>query len=285
MVGGSGLGKTTIAVCVANEMGTRLFQVQAPVSFDTLMSLRKQMQRGDILFVDEIHLQAIQERRGKEAMTQPEVFFNVMEDRTIVTPSGVLPFPEITVIGATTDEGMLPDPFINRFPIRPPLTPYLTEELMVIAAMNAELLDTGINRDAAELFADASRGTPRVINNYIKNAVAQMDTEDIAINMRIALNVLDANGVTDDGLTRDMQNVLTFLYTRAKHTTKSDGEVRYQASVSTIATAIGKSRDQKAVQLRIEPYLIEKGFLQVGHGGRKLTDLGIERAKELLEEA
>jgi Holliday junction resolvasome RuvABC ATP-dependent DNA helicase subunit len=87
--------------------------------------------------------------------------------------------------------------------------------------------------------------------------------------------------LTEDGLTRDMQNTLTFLLTKGKRT-KADGEVVYQASVNTIATAIGKSRDSKAIALRVEPYLIEQGYLQVGHGGRTLTDAGIERAGELV---
>jgi Holliday junction resolvasome RuvABC ATP-dependent DNA helicase subunit len=105
------------------------------------------------------------------------------------------------------------------------------------------------------------------------------------VKRELALEVVqDLNGMTLDGLTADMQNVLTFLYTRAQHVRQGDGRVTYQASVGTIATAIGKSRDQKAIQLRIEPFLIERGYLQVGHGGRSLTDEGIHRARQLLQE-
>jgi Holliday junction resolvasome RuvABC ATP-dependent DNA helicase subunit len=74
--------------------------------------------------------------------------------------------------------------------------------------------------------------------------------------------------------------MLRFLYTRCRRTSPTQG-VRYQASVSSIATAIGKSRDVKAIQLRVEPYLIERGYVQVAHGGRVLTDAGIKRAREL----
>jgi Holliday junction resolvasome RuvABC ATP-dependent DNA helicase subunit len=77
-----------------------------------------------------------------------------------------------------------------------------------------------------------------------------------------------------------MQAMLRFLYTRARQTT-GDGEVKYQASVNTIATAIGKSRDSKAIAMRVEPYLIELGLVQVGHGGRRLTDAGTARARGL----
>jgi Holliday junction resolvasome RuvABC ATP-dependent DNA helicase subunit len=88
--------------------------------------------------------------------------------------------------------------------------------------------------------------------------------------------VLQVNGITEDGLTPDMQAMLTFLYTKAPN--------GHQASVNTIATVIGKSRDSKAVALRVEPFLIQKGYVQVTHGGRRLTDLGVARAERLLME-
>jgi Holliday junction resolvasome RuvABC ATP-dependent DNA helicase subunit len=97
--------------------------------------------------------------------------------------------------------------------------------------------------------------------------------------------VLDVNGITTDGLTADMQAMLTFLYTRARRQNKRTGEVTHQASVNTIATAIGKSRDSKAIAIRVEPYLIEKGYVQVTHGGRILTDRGCARAERLLHDA
>jgi Holliday junction DNA helicase RuvB len=95
------------------------------------------------------------------------VLYQVLEDRTLVTTSGPLPFPAITVVGATTDEGMLPDPFINRFPLRPVLEPYTQAELAKIAQGNAESLNVRLTWDAARLFARASRGVPRQINNYV----------------------------------------------------------------------------------------------------------------------
>jgi Holliday junction resolvasome RuvABC ATP-dependent DNA helicase subunit len=105
--------------------------------------------------------------------------------------------------------------------------------------------------------------------------------QDRVCDQRLALEVLEVNGIADDGLTPDMQAMLTFLYTRARHESR-DGEVKYQASVNTIATAIGKSRDTKAVALRVEPFLIRLGFVQVGPSGRRLTDAGVERARQLL---
>lgn len=282
LIGPAGTGKTTFANVIANELDVDCFQISAPVSLDTLLDLRTVMNDGDMLFVDEIHMQAIQERRGKSASTEPEVFLQLLEDQVIATPEGMLSYPDITVVGATTDEGMLPDAFVARFPIRPRLEKYGEVDLARMAVWNAERLKLNINIDAALMFALAARGTPREINNFLKNARslngrAPID-EDVAAEV-----IYELNGLTHDGLTPDQQGMLIFLYTKGRRE-RGDGEVTYQASVSTIATAIGKSRDQRAVQLRVEPFLIENGYVQVGHGGRILTDAGVARAEQLLTE-
>lgn len=280
LVGSAGTGKSTFSHVIANELGVDCYEVEAPISHDMLMTLRTTMRDRDILRVEEIHQQAIMERRGRSASTQPEVFYAVLEDRVLPSPSGVLDFPAITVIGTTTDEGMLPDPFLDRFPLKPRLEPYTAADLGVMGYFNAEALGCSISVEAAVMFANAARGVPRQVNNYIRNAVALTDG---LIDTDLASEVIhDLNGATSDGLTRDMQAMLVFLYTRGKRTAAS-GEVRYQASVNTIATGIGKSRDSKAIALRVEPFLIEKGYVQVGHGGRILTDAGIDRARQLAE--
>jgi Holliday junction DNA helicase RuvB len=238
------------------------------------------MKRGDILFVDEIHMQAVRERRGQGAATEPEVWYSLMEDHVLMTQSGPLPFPEITVIGATTDPGMLPEPFVDRFPLRPQLEEYSPDELVAIAGMNARKLGLEAEASALRLVAGASRGVPRVVNNLMRNA-ALLGSDDGYLSYEEAADVLAVNGISHDGLTKQMQDMLTFLYRRARRE-RGDGEVTYQASVNTIATAIGLSRDTKAVSLHVEPYLIRQGFIQVGHGGRTLTDAGVRRAKELL---
>lgn len=281
LVGAAGTGKTTFSTVIANELGGDCYQIAAPVSLDLLLELRESMSDGDVLFIDEIHMQAIQERRGKESITQPEVFLSLLEDGVISTGQGILDFPRITVIGATTDPGRLPDPFLDRFPLKPVLESYSERELAVMAGNNAMRLGLQITAGAALTFARASRGVPRQINNYVRNA-AMLATD--ALDEDLALEVLeDLNGTTPDGLTRDMAGMLTFLYEKGR-TENRDGEVRYQASVNTIATAIGLSRDTKAVALRVEPYLIQRGFVQVGHGGRSLTDKGVQRARQLSTE-
>src|SRR3954447_22458512 len=114
LVGPSGTGKSTFSHVIAAELGVNVYEVEAPVSHETLLELREVMANGDLLRIEEIHQQAIMERRGRGAATQPEVLYAVMEDRTLTSGSGVLPFPAITIVGTTTDEGMLPDPFLNR---------------------------------------------------------------------------------------------------------------------------------------------------------------------------
>jgi Holliday junction DNA helicase RuvB len=280
LVAPSGYGKTTVANCIANEMGTDVYQVEAPVSHETLMALREVMQDGDILFLDEMHQQGIMDRRSRDSSTQPEVLFSVMEDRTIIAGSGVLSFPAITVIGATTDEGRLPDPFLNRFPIRPEYEPYSIVDLSVMADVFAQALGATITTEAAIRFAYACRGVPRVLGNFVRNAEALATG---AIDEALAIEVIeDLNHTTEDGLTLDMQKALVFLYQKCRQR-RGDGTIVYKSGVGAIARAIGKSRDVKAVELRVEPYLIEQGYLQVGHGGRFLTDNGVTRAVELLK--
>lgn len=282
LIGPSGTGKSTFSHVIASELGVDVFPVEAPISHDTLLLLRDVMKDGDLLRIEEIHQQGAGDRRGASSAMQPEVLYEVMEDRTITSGTGVLPFPAITIVGTTTDEGMLPDAFINRFPIRPRLERYGADDIAVVAVWNAERLGVRITTSAAVRLANAARGVPREINNFILNGSSLVGPDNI-ISSAIADEVLDLNGITADGLTADMQAMLTFLYTRAAR--KVNDETRYQASVNTIATAIGKSRDSKAVVLRVEPYLIERGFVQVGHGGRTLTDEGVQRARELLGDA
>lgn len=280
LVGPSGTGKSTFSHVIGHELGVDVYDLEAPLSVETLLELREVLYDGDIIKVEEIHQQAIMERRGRQASTRPEVLYAVMEDRVLPTQQGLLEYPHVTFIGTTTDEGMLPDAFVNRFPLRPRLVHYTTAELAQIVRYNADKLAIAIAPEAVAIFAGACRGVPREVNNLMRNArvLAQLDGQ---VSHDDALMVLDMNGITEDGLTADMQAMLVFLYTKARQET-GDGDVRHQASVNTIATAIGKSRDSKAIALRVEPYLIELGYVQVTHGGRRLTDAGLVRARELV---
>lgn len=276
LTGPGGTGKTTLAHVVAHELGVEVYQFEAPLSHGTMIELAATMNDGDVLFLDEVHQQALGDRRGRDATLQPEALYGVMEDRTLPTATGVLSFPRITMIGATTDPGRLPESFLQRFPLRPRLVEYTTADMVLMSARNAHSLDLKIARKAATLFAGASRFTPREMNNLVTNASLWAKG---TIRLADAERTLELCALTHDGLTVDMVNMLTFLYTRGRRETQAG--VKYQASVNTIATAIGLSRDTKAVALHVEPWLIRQGFVQVAHGGRLLTDAGILRAKEL----
>lgn len=276
LAGQSGTGKSTFAHVIANELGVECYQFEAPLSHETLLELRDVMNDGDVLFLDEIHQQALGDRRGRQATLQPETFYAVLEDRVLPTATGVLSFPKFTMIGATTDPGRLPEAFLNRFPLRPRLERYSEAELILMAARNAHVLHRTVRRDAARLIARASRGVPREVNNLVRNA-CMFEGDPLTIDA--VREVLALNQVTEDGLNYDMQRMLVFLATKACR--MIGGEARYQASVNTIATALGYSRDTRAISLYVEPWLIEQGLVQVGHGGRLLTDAGVNRGLEL----
>lgn len=275
--GQSGTGKTTLAQVVAHESGRRVFQIKAPVGFDVLDALREACRDGDVVIIDEIHQQVQGDRRGITQACDPEDFYHVMEDRRLPTPGGMVAFPAVTFVGCTTDSGLLPEAFIGRFPLRPTLDPYTDLEMAKLARANAQQLGIGITNEAAVIFGCASRQNPRQLNDYVKNA-RSLAVGDIGSALATEV-VVDLNGCTHDGLTPDMQRMLRFLLSSRR--ASKDGTVVYQASINTIATALGKSRDTKVVALYVEPWLISRGFVQVCHGGRQLTDAGIARAKDL----
>ncbi len=277
LVGSAGTGKTTLAQICAHELGRRVFMLKAPVAYDLFVELAEVGRDGDVAFIDEIHMQVSGDRRGVTQAADPETFYHVMEDKRLLTPTGVQDFPAITFIGATTDAGLLPEPFLKRFPLTPQLDEYTDEEMYVLALQNAASLRMNLTPEAAVIFAGASRDTPRQVNTYIRNARSLAPG---AVDQRTAEEiVLDLNSTTLDGLTRDMQNMLLYLLNCRREDAK--GTVRYQAGVGSVATALGKSRDQKSIALFVEPWLIKQGYVTVTHGGRALTDKGVERARGL----
>jgi Holliday junction DNA helicase RuvB len=275
--GQAGTGKTTFGQVVAHESGRTVYQVKAPVSHGVMLAIRQQCKDGDVIVVDEIHQQVSGDRRGVTQACDPEDFYHVMEDRRLPTEGAMLSFPAVTFIGCTTDEGLLPEAFLRRFPLKLTLDPYTPSEMAQLAVASARQLGVAITIPAASMLGLASRRNPSQLNVYIRNAASLgYDT----IDGNVAREVIeDLNGCTLDGLTPDMQRMLVFLLRNPKR--YANGRVVHQASVNTIATALGHSRDTKAVSLYVEPYLISEGFVSVQHGGRTLTDAGVQRAREL----
>jgi Holliday junction DNA helicase RuvB len=276
MVGESGTGKTTTAQVVANELGRRCFMLKAPVDYPTFEAMTRDCQDGDVVIIDEVHLQQSGDRRGITQSADVETFFSSMEERRLITPTGVVPFPAVTFIGTTTDEGLLSLPFLNRFPLRPHLEPYSYADMAELAVANARQLDITISADAAAMFSRASRLNPRQLNTYARNAVALGHTHVGVAEAREV--IVDLNGTDLDGLNPDMKNMLRCLL-RSPRVVR--GETVYRAGVNTIATQIGKSRDSKSVALYTEPWLIREGYVEVTSSGRQLTAKGILRAQAL----
>lgn len=277
-VGAAGSGKTTLAGVIANEIGTRVFELKAPLSTDVLLALKGSARDRDVVFVDEIHMQVSGDRRGITQACDPESFYLLLEDRLLATPTGPVKFPQVTWIGATTDVGLLPQPLSDRFTLQPRLSAYTTGDLVQIAQANAQALDVRCDESVCAMFAGASRGVPRVVNNYIR-AARQLGGESVTNSLAHEV-VVDLFSTTLDGLTDSMQTVLTYLYRFCGRERK--GEMVYSASVNNLATAAGHGRDTKAISLLVEPYLLQQGLLQVRPTGRVLTPRGVERAGQLV---
>lgn len=277
LVGSAGTGKTTFAQVIAHELGRRVYMLKAPVAYDVFEELADVGERGDIVVIDEIHMQVSGDRRGLTQAADPEVFYHVLEDKRLMGSLGAIVFPELTFIGATTDAGLLPEPFLDRFPLQPQLDPYSESDMATLAQHNADSLRLQIDPAGAMVLARASRRIPRQVNTYIRNAQSlAAEVIDHALAVEI---VVELNSTTLDGLTRDMQNMMRYLLRCERANGK--GELVYQAGIASIATACGKSRDSKAIALYTEPYLIEQGYVAVTHGGRALTPPGVERARRL----
>ena len=277
LAGQSGTGKTTLAQVTAHELGATVYQTKAPVTHAVLEAAQRQLRDGDVLIVDEIHQQVVGDRRGVTQAADPEDFYHVMEDRRLPVDGGMIDFPAITLFGCTTDEGLLPEAFLARFPLKLTLDPYTSTDMAVLAVANADQLGVQMTVDAAAMFGLAARRNPRQVNTYMRNAIALgHDLIDVPQAREV---IVELNDNDLDGLTPDMKGMLRCLLRSRRQNAKGDWV--YQASVNTIATALGHSRDTKAVSLFVEPYLISEGYVIVGHGGRQLTDAGVRRAQAL----
>lgn len=263
LYGAPGLGKTTLANIIANEMKAKIKIINAP-SIEKpgdIASIISFIEAGDILFIDEIH------RLPKNV---EEVFYSVMEDYKLVTISGNgidaininIPVPPFTLIGATTRIGALSEPFKNRFGIIEKIDFYSNEEIEKIIIKNSNFLKIKINKEVANLIASRSRGTPRIANNLLKRirdfANAANKNE---ITIEIANNAFQALKINDLGLNDVEINYLKTIINRFQ-----GGPV----GIETISLAIG----EEAINLEdsYEPYLIKLGLINRTQRGRIVTN-------------
>ena len=261
--GPPGLGKTTLAGIIANEMGTHLKVTSGPAieKPGEMAAILNNLKEGDLLFVDEIH------RLNRQV---EEVLYPAMEDYCIDIMIGKgsaarsvrLELPKFTLVGATTRAGLLTAPLRDRFGMIHHLEFYSVEELQHIIMHSARILDVEIDRNGALEMARRSRGTPRLANRILKRvrdfAQVKYDgviTEEVA---RVALDLMDVDKLGLDHIDRNL--LLTMIQ-------KFDGG---PVGLDTLAAAIGE--DAGTIEDVYEPYLIKNGLINRTPRGRVVTD-------------
>ncbi len=267
LTGPPGLGKTTLALIAATEMGAELKSTAAPIieKAGDLAAILTNLAEGDVLFIDEIH-------RLNPAIE--EVLYPAMEDYSLDLMIGQgtaarsikLELPKFTLVGATTRPGLITAPLRGRFGIIFHLDFYGIEELQTIVERSANILNVETEANGAREIARRSRGTPRIANRLLRRVrdYAEVDY-DGKITEEIAKDALNRMEVDTFGLDEIDRKMLLMIIE------KFDGG---PVGLGTISAAINEEKD--SIEEIIEPYLIQSGFLNRTPRGRLVTRLAYE---------
>ena len=264
LAGPPGLGKTSLAYIVREELGVGIRTIAGPaVEKKDIAAILTSLEPRDVLFVDEIH---------RMSRTAEEILYPALEDFRIDIVMGegaaartlTLDLPPFTMVGATTRTGLLTTPLRDRFGLTFRLDYYDAGELGQIVHRSARILGVEIAKDAAEEIACRSRGTPRIANRILRRVrdVAQVRHEG-SITNEIAREALHLLEIDEQGLDREARELLRSIAVKFE-----GGPV----GLSTLAASLGE--EQETIEDVYEPYLLQLGFIQRTPRGRTITKLG-----------
>lgn len=266
--GPPGLGKTTLARIISEEMGGRLHSANGPALSKPadLASILTQLEEGDVFFLDEIHrISPVLEEYLYSAM-EDFVIDIVLEPGTPNSRAIRLDLPPFTLVGATTKEGSMQAPFRDRFGIVERLKYYGVEDLQKVVERSARIYELDVEGGAARELASRSRGTPRIANRFLRRArdLATLEGEG-PLTLAMVERCLEMLDVDDLGLQYLDRRILEVLYESGSR----------PIGLNAIAVAIGE--DRATVEDVYEPFLVQRGLIQKTGQGRMLTDRGMIR--------
>ena len=271
LYGPPGLGKTTIAKVIANDLGTNLKTTSGPIldRVGDMAAILMSLKDNDILFIDEIH----RLNRSIE-----ELLYSAMEDRKVdliigkgpTAKSVEIKLAKFTLIGATTNSSLLTAPLRDRFGFTHRVEFYNNNELLNIVNRNASLLGLTFEKEAAILVAKISRGTPRIANRFLKRIRDYVDVNNLDIvrqkDVESVLKMMDVDDLGLEAMDREILNILIDKY--------SGGPVGIEA----IASVLGENR--KTIESVHEPYLVKIGLIERTKNGRLVTAFGYKHMKK-----